>query len=82
VKPGTPVTRALTRHGYGCSPPALRRRFYGSVGALHKHLDKWLRHCNPERPHQRYRNRGARPIDTVWKLASKRARKVSTKKPS
>ena len=62
--------------------PAFRRRFYESVEALQKDLDKWLHHYNHERPHQGYRNMGARPIDTVMRFAKKRTRKVSAKKPS
>lgn len=45
--------------------PALRQKFYGTVEALQKDLDKWLKHYNEERAHQGYRNRGKRPIDTV-----------------
>jgi len=56
--------------------PAFRRRFYASVAALQKDLDKWLHHDNHERPHQGYRNMDARPIDTVMKFTKKRTRKL------
>jgi len=62
--------------------PVFRRRFYESVEALQKDLDKWLHQYNHERPHQGYRNVGARPIDTVLRFAKKRTRKVSAKKSS
>lgn len=39
--------------------PAFRRRFYESVGALQKDLDKWLQYYNLKRAHEGYRNRGA-----------------------
>lgn len=45
--------------------PAFRKKFYGSVAALQKDLDMWLTFYNEERPHQGYRNRGKRPLDTV-----------------
>lgn len=45
--------------------PALRTKFYESVEALQKDLNKWLDHYNNERSHQGYRNKGKRPIDTV-----------------
>ena len=45
--------------------PAFRRTFYESIQQLQKDLDKWLYHYNHERPHQGYRNRGKRPIQTV-----------------
>jgi transposase InsO family protein len=57
--------------------PAFRQRFYASVKALQKDLDKWLKFYNQERPHQGYRNLGKRPIDTVQKFV-----KLSAKKPS
>ena len=57
--------------------PAFRQRFYASVKALQKDLDKWLKFYNQERPHQGYRNLGRRPIDTVQKFV-----KLSAKKPS
>lgn len=44
---------------------AFRETFYESVEALQKDLDRWLFHYNTERPHQGYRNRGRRPIETV-----------------
>ena len=44
---------------------AFRERFYESVKAIQKDLDKWLRFYNEERPHQGYRNMGRRPMDTV-----------------
>ena len=57
--------------------PAFRQRFYTSVKALQKDLDKWLKFYNQERPHQGYRNLGKRPIDTVLRFV-----KLSAKKPS
>lgn len=44
---------------------AVRDSFYETVEALQKNLDAWLLHYNTERPHQGYRNRGKRPLDTV-----------------
>jgi transposase InsO family protein len=43
----------------------LRKQIYGSVEALQKDLDAWLRHYNYERPHRGYRNMGRRPIETI-----------------
>jgi len=37
---------------------ALRQRLYTNVEELQKDLDKWLKHYNYEKPHQRYRNMG------------------------
>jgi transposase InsO family protein len=45
--------------------PAFRQKFYESVEALQKDLDKWLKFYNNERPHQGYRNMGKRPVDTI-----------------
>lgn len=45
--------------------PAFRTKYYDSIEALQKDLDKWLVHYNNERPHQGYRNMGKRPMDTV-----------------
>ena len=45
--------------------PACRSRVYTSVAALQQDLDAWVKHYNYDRPHQGYRNRGKRPIDTV-----------------
>ncbi|MGI5839410.1 MAG: integrase core domain-containing protein [bacterium] len=42
-----------------------REKYFETVGALQQELDQWLNHYNHERPHQGYRNRGNRPIDTV-----------------
>ena len=56
--------------------PVLRRKFYGSIEALQKDLDEWLRHYNRERTHQGYRNRGKRPIDTIKEFV-KNVRKVA-----
>lgn len=56
---------------------ALREKFYGSVEALQKDLDGYLRFYNRERPHQGYRNMGKRPIDTVERFI-----KSSGKKPN
>jgi transposase InsO family protein len=48
--------------------PTFRTRLYTSIKPLQKDLDKWLKEYNEERPHQGYRNRGKRPIDTVKKF--------------
>lgn len=48
--------------------PAFRQKFYESVEALQKDLDKWIKFYNNERPHQGYRNMGKRPFDTVNKF--------------
>jgi transposase InsO family protein len=45
--------------------PALRTKFYDSLGALQADLDAWLHHYNRERPHLGYRNQGRRPWETV-----------------
>ncbi|MBC8477970.1 IS481 family transposase [bacterium] len=42
-----------------------RKKFYESVESLQNDLDQWLIEYNTKRPHQGYRNRGKRPIDTV-----------------
>lgn len=42
-----------------------REKYFETVGALQQELDQWLHHYNYERPHQGYRNRGNRPIETV-----------------
>ena len=50
---------------------AFRTRLYESVQALQADLDAWLLRYNTERPHQGYRNRGRRPMDTInstWSL--------------
>ena len=57
--------------------PAFREKFYASVKALQKDLNKWLKFYNEERPHQGYRNLGKRPLDTVRGFV-----KLSAKKPS
>jgi transposase InsO family protein len=44
---------------------AFRQKFYESVDTLQADLDAWLTHYNMQRPHQGYRNRGRRPIETV-----------------
>jgi len=44
---------------------AFRKTFYLSVEELQKDLDVWLDYYNNERPHQGYRNRGKRPIETI-----------------
>jgi transposase InsO family protein len=49
--------------------PAFRQKYYESVKALQKDLDKWLKFYNNERPHQGYRNRGKRPFDTIKEFA-------------
>ena len=47
-----------------------RKKFYESVEALQEDLDAWLVHYNTERPHQGYRNRGRRPMDTILLFSS------------
>lgn len=44
---------------------AFRTKYYETVETLQVDLDTWLVYYNTERPHQGYRNRGKRPIDTV-----------------
>jgi transposase InsO family protein len=44
---------------------AFRTKMYESVEALQADLDAWLIYYNAERPHQGYRNRGRRPLDTI-----------------
>ena len=44
---------------------AFRTKYYETVETLQVDLDAWLVYYNTERPHQGYRNRGKRPIDTV-----------------
>ena len=55
---------------------------YEGLAAARSGLGWYFGFYNHERPHQGYRNRGARPIDTVLRFAKKRTRKVSAKKPS
>jgi len=56
--------------------PAFRKKFYESVKALQKDLDRWLKHYNFERSHQGYRNMGKRPFDTVKKFIKMSPKKV------
>jgi transposase InsO family protein len=44
---------------------AFRTTLYESVETLQADLNTWLGFYNAERPHQGYRNRGLRPLDTV-----------------
>jgi len=44
---------------------AFRTKLYDSVAALQADLNAWLVYYNTERPHQGYRNRGKRPLDTI-----------------
>jgi transposase InsO family protein len=44
---------------------AFRKTLYLSVEELQTDLDEWLAFYNTERPHQGYRNRGKRPIETI-----------------
>ena len=53
-----------------------RKKFYESVEALQEDLDAWLVHYNTERPHQGYRNRGRRPMDTILLFSSSDVRDV------
>ena len=50
---------------------AFRKKFYDSLQALQKDLDKWLHHYNYERPHRGYRNKGRKPIET-FEMGKKR----------
>ena len=50
---------------------AFREKFYDSLQALQKDLDKWLHHYNYERPHRGYRNKGRKPIET-FEMGKKR----------
>jgi transposase InsO family protein len=43
---------------------AFRKKFYESVAALQTDLDQWLEHYNTQRPHQGYRNKGRKPIES------------------
>jgi len=56
---------------------ALRQKLYTSVKELWKDLDKWLKRCNYEKPHQEHRNMGRRLIETIeaFKNQSKTIRK-------
>ena len=44
---------------------AFRQTLYQSVEEFQRDLDTWLTYYNRGQPHQRYRNIGKRPIDTV-----------------
>jgi transposase InsO family protein len=44
---------------------AFRTKYYETVEMLQVDLDTWIDYYNKERPHQGYRNRGRRPIDTI-----------------
>lgn len=48
---------------------AFRQSLYTTIEQLQADLDDWLIHYNTERPHQGYRNRGRRPLDTVQLFA-------------
>ncbi len=50
---------------------AFRKKFYDSLQALQKDLDKWLHHYNYERPHRGYHNKGRKPIET-FEMGKKR----------
>lgn len=56
---------------------AFRKKLYESVEVLQVDLDAWLVHYNTERPHQGYRNRGRRPIETIELFLSKDVRNES-----
>jgi len=58
--------------------PAFRKKYYESVEALQKDLDKWLKYYNFKRPHQGYRNMGKRPFDTVKKFITPTRKKVDS----
>jgi transposase InsO family protein len=56
---------------------AFRKKLYESVEVLQVDLDAWLVHYNTERPHQGYRNRGRRPIETIELFLSRDVRNES-----
>jgi transposase InsO family protein len=56
---------------------AFRKKLYESVEVLQVDLDAWLVHYNTERPHQGYRNRGHRPIETIDLFLSTNVRNES-----
>ena len=56
---------------------AFRKKLYESVEVLQVDLDAWLVHYNTERPHQGYRNRGHRPIETIDQFLSTNVRNES-----
>jgi transposase InsO family protein len=56
---------------------AFRKKLYESVEVLQVDLDAWLVHYNTERPHQGYRNRGRRPIETIDQFLSTNVRNES-----
>jgi transposase InsO family protein len=56
---------------------AFRQKLYESVEVLQVDLDAWLVHYNTERPHQGYRNRGRRPIETIELFLSQSVRNES-----
>jgi transposase InsO family protein len=56
---------------------AFRERYFESVDALQEDFDRWLDHYNNERPHQGYRNKGKRPIDTINGYLQSQDMKVS-----
>ena len=56
---------------------AFRKKLYESVEVLQVDLDAWLVHYNTERPHQGYRNRGRRPIETIDLFLSQDVRNES-----
>jgi transposase InsO family protein len=51
---------------------AFRTKLYETVETLQVDLDTWLVYYNNERPHQGYRNRGKRPIDTINEFVKSR----------
>jgi len=53
---------------------AFRQKFYESVEVLQVDLDAWLVHYNTERPHQGYRNRSRRQIETIELFLSQSVR--------
>lgn len=52
---------------------AFRTTLYESVEALQTDLDAWFVFYNTDRPHQGYRNRDLRPIDTVNAYLARRS---------
>ncbi len=48
-----------------CFREAFRKTFSASVEELQTGLDTWLDFSHTERPHQGYRNRGKKPVETI-----------------
>ncbi len=50
----------------------MHETFHDSIEALQAELEARLIHCNPERPHLRYRNMGRRSVETGMSFVSQR----------